>query len=88
MENPALSEVTQDYIARDWSDMIATYLTSSIDDRRVIVEMHSQTGDWEVETIIGKSWRRIIVSIVNRKTAQAVGKAMATHYPIRIFHVK
>ena len=62
----------------------------SIDDRPAIVETRSRIGDWEADTIIGKNHRQAIVSIVERKTgftlirkverktAQAVSKAMTT----------
>lgn len=60
----------------------------SIDDRPAIVETRSGIGDWEADTIIGKNHRQAIASIVERKTgftlirkverktAQAVSKAM------------
>jgi IS30 family transposase len=60
----------------------------SIDDRPAIVESRSRVGDWEADTVIGKNHRQAIVSIVERKTgftlirkverktAQAVSKAM------------
>jgi IS30 family transposase len=59
-----------------------------IEDRPAIVETRSRVGDWEADTIIGKSHRQAIVSIVERKTgwtlirkverktAQAVSQAM------------
>jgi len=62
----------------------------SIDDRPAIVETRNRIGDWEADTIIGKNHRQAIVSIVERKTgftlirkverktAQAVSKAMTT----------
>lgn len=40
----------------------------SIDDRPSIVESRSRIGDWEADTVIGKSHRQAIVSIVERKT--------------------
>lgn len=60
----------------------------SIDDRPAIVEARSRIGDWEADTVIGKSHRQAIVSIVERKsgftlirkverkTALAVSQAM------------
>ena len=60
----------------------------SIEDRPAIVETRSRIGDWEADTVIGKSHRQAIVSIVERKsgftlirkverkTAQAVSQAM------------
>lgn len=60
----------------------------SIDDRPAIVETRSRIGDWEADTIIGKNHRQAIVSLVERKTgftlirkverktAQAVSRAM------------
>jgi IS30 family transposase len=60
----------------------------SIEQRPAIVEARSRIGDWEADTIIGKSHKQAIVSLVERKsgftlirkverkTAQAVGKAM------------
>lgn len=60
----------------------------SIEDRPAIVEARSRIGDWEADTVIGKNHRQAIVSIVERKTgftlirkverktAQAVGRAM------------
>ncbi len=60
----------------------------SIEDRPTIVETHSRIGDWEADTVIGKNHRQAIVSIVERKTgftlirkverktAQAVSRAM------------
>jgi IS30 family transposase len=62
----------------------------SIEDRPAIVETRSRIGDWEADTVIGKSHRQAIVSIVERKTgftlihkverktAQAVTEAMTT----------
>jgi IS30 family transposase len=60
----------------------------SIEDRPAIVEARSRIGDWEADTVIGKSHRQAIVSIVERKsgftlirkverkTALAVSQAM------------
>ena len=60
----------------------------AIEDRPAIVETRSRIGDWKVDTIIGKNHRQAIVSLVERKTgftlirkverktAQAVGRAM------------
>ena len=60
----------------------------SIEDRPAIVETCSRIGDWEADTIIGKNHRQAIVSLVERKTgftlirkverktAQAVSRAM------------
>ena len=60
----------------------------SIEDRPAIVETRSRIGDWEADTVIGKSHRQAIVSIVERKsgftlirkverkTAHAVSQAM------------
>ena len=60
----------------------------SIEQRPAIVERRSRIGDWEADTIIGKSHKQAIVSLVERKTgytlirkverktAQAVGDAM------------
>jgi len=62
----------------------------SIETRPAIVETRSRIGDWEADTIIGKNHRQAIVSLVERKTgftlihkverktAQAVSKAMTT----------
>jgi IS30 family transposase len=62
----------------------------SIEDRPAIVETRSRIGDWEADTVIGKSHRQAIVSVVERKTgftlihkverktAQAVTEAMTT----------
>lgn len=59
-----------------------------IEDRPTIVETRSRIGDWEADTVIGKSHRQAIVSIVERKsgftlirkverkTALAVSQAM------------
>lgn len=74
----------------------------SIEDRPAIVETRSRIGDWEADTIIGKNHRQAIVSIVERKTgftlirkverktAQAVSKAMAAllkPYQSRVYTV-
>ena len=60
----------------------------SIEDRPAIVETRRRIGDWEADTVIGKSHKQAIVSIVERKTgftlihkverktAQAVSQAM------------
>lgn len=60
----------------------------SIEQRPAIVDDRSRIGDWEADTIIGKSHRQAIVSLVERKTgltlihkverktAQAVSEAM------------
>jgi len=60
----------------------------SIEDRPAIVDTRSRIGDWEADTVIGKSHRQAIVSIVERKsgftlirkverkTALAVSQAM------------
>jgi IS30 family transposase len=40
----------------------------SIEDRPAIVETRSRIGDWEADTVIGKSHRQAIVSIVERKS--------------------
>jgi IS30 family transposase len=60
----------------------------SIDDRPAIVDARSRIGDWELDTIIGKSHKQAIVSLterksrysliqkVKRKTAHAVTKAV------------
>jgi IS30 family transposase len=62
----------------------------SIEDRPAIVETRGRIGDWEADTVIGKSHKQAIVSIVERKTgftlihkverktAQAVSQAMIT----------
>ena len=62
----------------------------SIDERPVIVEERSRIGDWEGDTIIGKSHQQAIVTIVDRKsryllmqkvekrTAEKVGEATIT----------
>ncbi len=59
-----------------------------IEDRPAIVDTRSRIGDWEADTVIGKSHRQAIVSIVERKsgftlirkverkTALAVSQAM------------
>ena len=60
----------------------------SIEDRPAIVETRRRIGDWEADTIIGRNHRQAIVSLVERKTgftliekverktAQAVSRAM------------
>ncbi len=60
----------------------------SIDERPAIVDTRQRLGDWEVDTIIGKGHRHVIVSLterksrlallrkVERKTAQAVADAV------------
>lgn len=60
----------------------------SIETRPAIVETRRRIGDWEADTIIGKNHRQAIVSLVERKsgftliekverkTAQAVSRAM------------
>lgn len=40
----------------------------SIDERPAIVESRSRIGDWEADTLIGKSHRQAIVSLVERKS--------------------
>lgn len=40
----------------------------SIEDRPVIVDERKRIGDWEADTVIGKTHRQAIVSIVERKT--------------------
>lgn len=39
-----------------------------IDERPAIVELKSRTGDWEIDTIIGKNHLGAIVSLVDRKS--------------------
>jgi IS30 family transposase len=71
----------------------------SIDLRPAIVETRLRLGDWEVDTIIGKSHRHAIVSLTERKsrfallkkvehkTAQAVGDAvieLLKSLPVRV----
>ena len=60
----------------------------SIEDRPAIVDERKRIGDWEADTVIGKNHKQAIVSIVERKTgftlirkverktSQAVSKAM------------
>ena len=60
----------------------------SIDERPIIVDRRSRIGDWEVDTIIGKSHKQAIVSVTERrtklslirkvkhKTASAVGQSV------------
>lgn len=60
----------------------------SIEQRPAIVEERSRIGDWEADTVIGKNHKQAIVSLVERKsgftlirkverkTADAVGRAM------------
>jgi len=60
----------------------------SIDDRPEIVTTRQRLGDWEADTIIGKNHKQAIVSLVERKsgftliqkverkTSEAVGRAM------------
>jgi len=40
----------------------------SIDQRPAIVESRSRFGDWEVDTIIGKGHRQVLVSLTERKS--------------------
>ncbi|WP_097105520.1 IS30 family transposase [Nitrosomonas ureae] len=47
----------------------------SIEQRPAIVDARSRIGDWEADTIIGKNHRQAIVSLVERKTTEAVIKA-------------
>ena len=40
----------------------------SIDERPAVVDKRSRTGDWELDTIIGKNHKQAIVSLTERKT--------------------
>jgi len=40
----------------------------SIDERPKIVDRKSRFGDWEIDTIIGKNYRGVLVSIVERRS--------------------
>ena len=44
----------------------------SIDERPAIVEARSRLGDWEIDTIVGKSHKQAIVSITERKSRLAL----------------
>lgn len=62
----------------------------SIDERPAVVDARRRLGDWEADTIVGRSHRGAIVSVVERKskltrlakvarnTAELVGQAMTT----------
>ena len=74
----------------------------SIDERPAIVDTRQRLGDWEVDTIIGKGHRHVIVSLterksrlallrkVERKTAQAVADAvieLMKSLPVRTYTI-
>ncbi len=66
-----------------------------IDERPDIVEARSRVGDWEIDSIVGKHHKGIIVSMVERKTrftklaklecAKAAGVAVALVRKLRCF---
>ena len=44
----------------------------SIDEKPEIVEEKSRMGDWEIDTVIGKNHKQVLVTIVERKSRVTV----------------
>lgn len=52
--------------------------TTSIDERPTIVDRRTRFGDWEVDTVIGKGGRQVIVSLTERKSRLALFAKVTT----------
>jgi len=57
----------------------------SIDERPEIVEERSRTGDWEVDTVIGKPGGPVLLTLAERRTRYSVSSRLPTspHKPSR-----
>lgn len=52
----------------------------SIDKRPIVVNKKSRTGDWEIDTVIGKNHKGALVTIVDRKSKFTLIKKVASKH--------
>lgn len=62
------------YGSKDRRGQIRNMIT--IDNRPEVVDKHSRIGDWDIDTVIGKNHRGVLVTIVERKSCYALMKIL------------